>query len=458
MKSAPDLISKLTGIESGNMSLGIKDQLAKGGFFTAGAAAGALVGGGLRNIVSGGARAASTWKKGKEKYNEAMKNATTDEEKKAARKARNKARLRAVGRGATLGFSGLAGAASGVLHSGAGEAKDFKSMKEARDKGIKYAADKHDARGAYNYAHGGLIGGMKGRVIDWKDKNLAKYAGLNDPESARSRLAALDEIQGANDELGSQSENTVRGAMNKNKKITFGLDDGALTAFYGDFENKLSQAAKNAMSSLNGESDDMLSKFGLTKDGEGKVALRTAADLKNFEAYVQQKKLEHDPNAIGLEEAFNTAFKSYSKAVSSQGMLGKKSYDELQARLSAAARGLNVDGTPLIDTTGLTGDALTEANAKLKLQMDDAKDSLIALGNITVAGTKLRGAMTRGLGLDAVQDAGVTYDFVEKTKDIDMTSPIFKKMEDTIKIAQAETKVKLAKMNESEKAKGDDKK
>lgn len=43
MKQAPKLISDITGIDSGNMKLGIKDKLKDGGFFAAGSAAGALI-------------------------------------------------------------------------------------------------------------------------------------------------------------------------------------------------------------------------------------------------------------------------------------------------------------------------------------------------------------------------------------------------------------------------------
>ncbi len=53
MKQAPKLISEITGIDSGNMKLGIKDKLKDGGFFSVVNAAGGLVTGGIPGAVRG---------------------------------------------------------------------------------------------------------------------------------------------------------------------------------------------------------------------------------------------------------------------------------------------------------------------------------------------------------------------------------------------------------------------
>lgn len=61
MKAAPGLISKVTGIDSGNMKLGIKEKLAAGGGFAAGAVLGGAGISAIRNGISGGANIKNKW-------------------------------------------------------------------------------------------------------------------------------------------------------------------------------------------------------------------------------------------------------------------------------------------------------------------------------------------------------------------------------------------------------------
>lgn len=69
MKQAPKLISDITGIDSGNMKMGIKDKLKEGGLFTAGhalAAAGAGIGGLIagKSLTSAYRAGKAGWKNG----------------------------------------------------------------------------------------------------------------------------------------------------------------------------------------------------------------------------------------------------------------------------------------------------------------------------------------------------------------------------------------------------------
>jgi len=132
-KQAPKLFGEVTGIKSANIKLGIKDKLAAGGAFTAGA----IVGGGAtaftRNLTNKWAHA-DNWKNkdGKVTAGSVMKN---------------------IGSGL---LSASAGTASAQFRAGkAGiNAKSFKDMTGAATSGAKGAETARDKRAAYKASHG----------------------------------------------------------------------------------------------------------------------------------------------------------------------------------------------------------------------------------------------------------------------------------------------------------------
>ncbi len=138
MKQAPGLISKLFGIDSSNMKLGIREKLANSGVFTAGAIAGGALTAGVRNVSN--------------KY--------------AAGREKGHGRLRSA-----LGAarSGIAGTVSGGVRAGfAGKsAKSFGDMKGAASKGATGAIDARNRRANYRAAHGGFVGSVKGHIKDF---------------------------------------------------------------------------------------------------------------------------------------------------------------------------------------------------------------------------------------------------------------------------------------------------
>ena len=490
MKSAPDLISKLTGIESGNMSLGIRDQLAKGGLFTAGAVAGSLIGGGLRNAVGGVALAHERRKVAHDRMKREIEAAGGD--RKGRRKARGKYAWAATKSvvGAMWGLTGsaAAGALSAGIHSDAGEVKDGKTMKEARDKGLKYAAEKHGARVAYNEANGGFFRAKKQRISDFFKSNLATYAGVRDPNVIREKIEQEDQLKKAGDDLQSAAESVVRSAINKNQAMSFGLDlvPGGLDGFYDDFRKKLSDAGRMALDALesshvgDGSYGDQMAKYNIRRRDDGKIIFDTAADLKRFESFVSSMKLNAtDENASGAGEAFDTIFKSYSKAVSNQGLLDKTFSSQLHTLLKAVQDQTfaNVEAANKAMNDALKGISNASQRAAWQARWQDAIEAyttgddssrseqekaahniLLSLGDLEVAGTKLRGALARSLGDAAVVDAGWEYKHVTPDKAIRVTDDMFKNMMDNLDISRSELRTILAKLNEAEKNSGDDKK
>lgn len=163
-RQLPKLISEITGIDSGNMKLGIMEKLGAGGAL----AGGALIGGG---ITAGVRNATNSWK---------------------------------TSRGQNLGKrifgaakSGIAGTASGAMRgakSAGFKAKSWGDMKNAASSGATAAHDKHKKRAAYKADHGGTTRGViKGRVSD-------AWVGVKNWAGAHADI--LDTVQFEDDYIG----------------------------------------------------------------------------------------------------------------------------------------------------------------------------------------------------------------------------------------------------------------
>lgn len=159
MKEAPKLISKITGIDSGNMSFSLKDRLAESGLFTAGAAIGAGTTGLVKNAVNAKKKGMGFWK----------------------------------GAG-----SAIAGGASAAFRGGkAGlNATSFGDMKGATTKGIVAsgkARDDRASRGARYKAKGqnwftGHVADAKLAIKDW--------AGVDSLAGLKEKKSNYDQIMG----------------------------------------------------------------------------------------------------------------------------------------------------------------------------------------------------------------------------------------------------------------------
>ena len=164
IKQAPKLISDITGINSGNMKLGIKEKLAAGGAFTAGAAVGGGVTALTRSAISSGKLAVNKWGETKNLHGTAKA------------KAIGSALLATGGALGSTVSSGI----SGVVRSGKSGfgAKNWGDMSKAASSGAKAAGDARDKRAAYKASHGGTV---KGTIIGHAQdavNNLGEWAGI----------------------------------------------------------------------------------------------------------------------------------------------------------------------------------------------------------------------------------------------------------------------------------------
>jgi len=139
-KQLPKLLSEITGIDSGNMKLGIMEKLGAGGALAVGALAGGALLGGLRSGVN-------SWKNSRGQH----------WTKRVAGTAK----------------SSMSGAASSGFRSakGAGfKAKSFGDVWNASKTGSKEAYEKAQAKKKYKANHPGFAGVARGKAADlWND-------------------------------------------------------------------------------------------------------------------------------------------------------------------------------------------------------------------------------------------------------------------------------------------------
>ncbi len=196
MKQAPKLFSEITGIDSGNMKLGIKDKLAAGGAFTAGA----VLGGGAAALAR---NATGAWLATHEK----------GQDGKFHRKA-------GVSRGQvarSMLKSGFAGGISGAFRGGkAGlNAKSGADMKKAARSGAQGAVDAHTKRANYKAAHGGTVGGAFVSHVKDKISAVESWAGYKNPEQMKRENYAMDLITNARDKFDNDADALLEKEMAK---------------------------------------------------------------------------------------------------------------------------------------------------------------------------------------------------------------------------------------------------
>lgn len=185
MKQLPKLISTVTGLDSGNMKLGIKEKLANGGGFAVGAAVGASA----TNLVRTGLKTAGN-----------VKNKWQSTQGKPVGK-----RVFSAGKSLAGGIATTAGQGVGGLYSGlmAGKsAKSFKDMKSSAATGAAQAEGRKDKRNQYKASHGGTLGGViEGKFQD-AGRAVKEWAGseVSDAEAGFFQKAASTS-KGYNDDI-----------------------------------------------------------------------------------------------------------------------------------------------------------------------------------------------------------------------------------------------------------------
>ena len=158
VKEAPKLISEITGIDSGNMKLGIIPKLAAGGAL----AGAALVEGGTRSFLNNTTHAV---KKGIQTWKDP--NST----------GFNKAGSIFKGLG-----SAAAGGVSGALRSGyaARSSKNIADARKGAQTGFQGAIDARDKRESYRITHQNDRFGVPGAQVKDFFQSVGHYVGIGD--------------------------------------------------------------------------------------------------------------------------------------------------------------------------------------------------------------------------------------------------------------------------------------
>lgn len=220
MKQAPKLFSEVTGLDSGNMKLGIKEKLAEGGAFTAGA----LLGGAATTMVRNAVNARGNIKN---KYAE-------------SRKA-GKSKMASIWDAKGAIGAGALSVAAGTLSGGARAAKAGKGATSVGDmiksaaSGAYKAVEVRNKRANNRSELSSGETGIKGFVKDqWNvgvghlkntGTKIAGWAGMKNIEQLKAENRDMDSITSARDSFDSAAESVILKEFAKGKN---GLDLGSL--------------------------------------------------------------------------------------------------------------------------------------------------------------------------------------------------------------------------------------
>ena len=293
MKQAPKLISEVTGIDTGNMKLGIKEKLKEGGFFTAGSVLGAGATALTRNATNAVKNIKNKW---------------------ATSSGRERARLIAGGLGSTI-----AGGASGMVRGGRAGwgAGSFSDMSSAAGSGAKGAVDARDRRAAYKAAHDGTaLGVVKGHVLDTVD-TVGRWAGLNNIQALQEENAQIDLTSGKIDSVVDSSRELIKSQfLAKGKTYGFGVSgqNSAGIKYDADTYRRLS---------------DLRDRATTTGENQSLKGLVSAAELARHRAdtLAREGVEREDYTADEIQRIFGKYENDYAKEVANTAFLGKSSYD-----------------------------------------------------------------------------------------------------------------------------------
>lgn len=403
VKQIPKLFKDLTGIDSGGMKLGLKEKIAEGGGFTAGAILGGGITAGTRNLIN-------KWGN-KENWKDKQGNVTFGSIAKNV--------------GAGLLSSG-AGTLSGGFRSGkAGlNAKSAADMKTSASKGAQGATGARDKRANYKAAHGGtIVGSLVGHATD-AFTSIENWATDSSIEGLTKESNSMGKIASSYNAFNDTIENLLEKEQAKGKGTVFTAENGfagkALTAYKGfDFmaqQRRAVQAAFNSGQSITysyAEKDPSTGK--VKTDKNGKVIMKTVTgkiDASTL-AMIEGQYVE-------ARDAARDAVMDISLAGSGDGT----AYANLTAKGQAALK------DSLVNAESLQATILENANTEV-VQSVMGVSGNGALGKIINGGTIDHTAFEHGKGKDK------------------------QKLKDAAKVAQGRADIKIAEMNKEKAAKGD---
>lgn len=247
MKRIPKLLSEVTGIDSGNMKLGIREKLAEGG----GLVAGAAIGAGATTLVRNAVAARENFK-----GNFADVKGKTGREKA---KAITKGGLKTFGAVFKSAGSMAAGATSGLVSGGKAGwgAKNEKDMISAVGKGAANAVETRRKRATYKASHPGFGGVIKGHITDNFEEAKA-WAGIElDYSGLQAERASSDAMLKSISNISSISDDYV---TKHQSEFYSGLSDQEL-AYIEDLRKKFEDAKKSGNTSTISRFDNLIKQF-----------------------------------------------------------------------------------------------------------------------------------------------------------------------------------------------------
>ena len=296
MKQAPKLIGDATGLDTGNMKLGIREKLKDGGFFAAGAAVGSSITAGVRNFTNARKNGESKWK--------------------------------AFG-------SAIGGGAAGIYHGGkAGwSAGSWSDMKSAAGKGAQAVISARDKRAAYKASHPGKYGVIKGKIDDTKD-TIQRWAGLNNIQELQEYNQMISNVTGKVDKVKDTAKKMITDSAAKGKKYTFGVTGSNNGASFVDAKgNKISMSAMKYDLQNVKNMNDLIQRA--TNSGK-------AVKVVNDNGIVRMARAGESGSlytADQLNRIYGTFENDYAKALSDRLLQSKTNYDSM-------INGLDPNGDP----------------------------------------------------------------------------------------------------------------
>ena len=212
MRQLPKLLSEVTGIDSSNMKIGIKDKLKDAGVFTAGAAVGSGITALTRNAVK-------AKQDGKFNFRENYR-AAKESGKSGFRSVLSSAKSGIQGAGSVIG-----GVGSGTVRGfRAGmSAGSFRDAASAAGSGAKGATDARDKRESYKALHGGRVTGVVGGHIEDMFDTGKRWAGINNIEEYQQEISSMDNINSKVDAVADEARKVLASNAKTGKKFTYGL-------------------------------------------------------------------------------------------------------------------------------------------------------------------------------------------------------------------------------------------
>lgn len=313
MKQAPKLFSEITGLDSGNMKLGIREKLKEGGAFTAGAIIGAGATAFTRNAVNAARNIRNKYEK--DEKGRLIRDANGKLKRKNDEKTGKAYSTGSIIRSYIAGAGSVIAGTASAQYRGFMAGKDAKSEKDmimAAGKGAKGATDARDERTAYRVAN--------------KDKSIfvakandylktAKEWASGGFEAQEGELKAYNDLLAIQDSAKAAAEKVInkfptnvsivaKNLLKKGEKTFKGVVDSEQEEFKALFADSSLATIENTINSLRNQKLEKTIETDLEFNERVRAHRRRINELKaenmemlqgeNYEDYVERVKKHTD--------------------------------------------------------------------------------------------------------------------------------------------------------------------